>query len=144
MAKKKDKKELFAIEPVTNCDQSMEVVTICDHLEKNDNMLSQSEIEGLILTIRGYQVLIDRDLAGIYKVETKVLNQAVRRNIARFPDRYRFQLTKEEMMELVANCDRFKTLKHSTSARMHLLYMAFQCCPLSYPAKRPLIPASES
>ena len=113
MTKKKDKKELFAIEPVTNCDQSMEVVTICDHLEKNDNMLSQSEIEGLILTIRGYQVLIDRDLAGIYKVETKVLNQAVRRNIARFPDRYRFQLTKEEMMELVANCDRFKPLKFS-------------------------------
>ena len=100
-------------EPVTNCDLSTEVVTICDHLEKSDNILSQSEIESLILTIRGQQVLIDRDLAGIYKVETKALNQAVRRNIARFPDRYRFQLTKEEMMELVANCDRFKTMKYS-------------------------------
>ena len=114
MAKKKTSKK--GQEPVTNCDQSMEVVAICDHLENNDNILSQSEIENLILTIRGHQVLIDRDLAGIYKVETKRLNEQVRRNIARFPDRYRFQLTKEEMMELVANCDRFKTLKHSTSA----------------------------
>ena len=115
MAKKKDKKEKQAIGPVTNCDQSVELVAICDHLENSDNILSQSEIESLILTIRGQQVLIDRDLAGIYRVETKRLNEQVRRNIARFPDRYRFQLTKEEMMELVANCDRFKTLKHSTT-----------------------------
>ena len=99
--------------PVTICDQSIEVVAICDHLEKSNKDLSQSEIENLILTIRGQQVLIDRDLAGIYKVETKRLNEQVRRNIERFPDRYRFQLTKEEMMELVANCDRFKTLKFS-------------------------------
>ena len=111
MAKKNTKKD--DQEPVTNRDQSTEVVTNCDHLEKSDNILSQSEIESLILTIRGQQVLIDRDLAGIYKVETKALNQAVRRNKARFPDRYRFQLTKEEMMELVANCDRFKTMKYS-------------------------------
>ena len=111
MAKKKTSKK--GQEPVTNCDHSMEVVAICDHLENNDNILSQSEIENLILTIRGHQVLIDRDLAGIYKVETKRLNEQVRRNIARFPDRYRFQLTKEEMMELVANWDRFKPLKFS-------------------------------
>ena len=113
MAKKKENKK--DQEPVTICDQSKEVVTNCDHLEKSDKVLSQSEIEDLILTIRGHQVLVDRDLAGIYKVETKALNQAVRRNIERFPDRYRFQLTKEEMMELVANCDRFKTLKYSPS-----------------------------
>ena len=104
MATKKTKAD--GLKPVANS----------DHLEKSDNTLSQSEIESLILTIRGQQVLIDRDLAGIYRVETKRLNEQVRRNIARFPDRYRFQLTKEEMMELVANCDRFKTLKHSTSA----------------------------
>jgi len=61
-------------------------------------------------------VLIDRDLGNIYGVETKRLNEQVRRNIARFPDRYRFQLTKDEMKELVANCDRFNMLKHSTSA----------------------------
>ena len=51
----------------------------------------------------------------IYGIETKRLNEQVKRNIARFPERYRFQLTKDEMMELVANCDRFKTLKHSTT-----------------------------
>ena len=81
-----------------------------------DKSLSQYDIEKLILTIRGKQVLIDRDLAMIYGVETKALNQAAKRNSARFPERYRFQLTKEEMKELVTNCDRFRTLKHSTSA----------------------------
>ena len=58
--------------------------------------------------------MIDRDLAELYGVETKVLNQAVKRNMERFPERFRFQLTKEEMAELVANCDRFNSLKHST------------------------------
>ena len=47
-------------------------------------------------------------------METKRLNEAVKRNIERFPERFRFQLTKEEMNELVANCDRFNSLKHST------------------------------
>lgn len=46
--------------------KDQELVTNCDHLEKSDNILSQSEIEGLILTIRGQQVLIDRDLATIW------------------------------------------------------------------------------
>ena len=58
--------------------------------------------------------MIDRDLAELYGVETKRLNEAVKRNIERFPERFRFQLTKEEMAELVANCDRFNSLKHST------------------------------
>ncbi len=58
--------------------------------------------------------MIDRDLAELYEVETKRLNEAVKRNIERFPERFRFQLTKEEMAELVANCDRFNSLKHST------------------------------
>ena len=49
--------------------------------------------------------MIDRDLAELYGVETKVLNQAVKRNMERFPERFRFQLTKEEMNELVTNCD---------------------------------------
>ncbi len=44
----------------------------------------------------------------------KRLNEAVKRNIERFPERFRFQLTKEEMAELVASCDRFNNLKHST------------------------------
>lgn len=94
----------------------MEVDANCDHPDNGDIILSQYDIERLILTIRGKQVLIDRDLGNIYGVETKRLNEQVRRNIARFPDRYRFQLTKDEMKELVANCDRFNMLKHSTSA----------------------------
>ena len=58
--------------------------------------------------------MIDRDLTELYGVETRVLNQAVKRNMERFPERFRFQLTKEEMNELVTNCDRFNSLKHST------------------------------
>ena len=50
------------------------------------------KIENAIYTIRGQQVLVDRDLAMLYQVETKVLNQAVKRNIERFPERFRFQL----------------------------------------------------
>ena len=97
-------------------DQLVKVDANCNHLDSEDIVLSQYDIEKLIIVIRGKQVLIDRDLAMIYGVETKALNQAAKRNIARFPERYRFQLTKEEMKELVTNCDRFKTLKHSTSA----------------------------
>ncbi len=72
-------------------------------------------IENRILTLRGKQVMIDRDLAEMYQVETKRLNEAVKRNIERFPKSFRFQLNSNELEELVANCDRFKTLKHSSS-----------------------------
>jgi len=61
------------------------------------------------------QVMLDRDLAELYGVETKVLNQAVKRNIDRFPDDFRFQINDGEKNELVTNCDRLKTLKHSSS-----------------------------
>ena len=71
-------------------------------------------IEQRILTIRSKQVIIDRDLAVLYGVETKVLNQAVKRNIERFPEHFRFQLSNQEKDELVTNCDRFSTLKHSS------------------------------
>lgn len=64
-------------------------------------------IKELIFTVRGVHVLLDRDLARLYQVQTKVLNQAVKRNIQRFPERFMFQLTEVEMNELVTNCDRF-------------------------------------
>ena len=54
------------------------------------------QIESLIITIRGKQVILDRDLARLYRVETRVLNQAVQRNIERFPEDFMFQLSKEE------------------------------------------------
>jgi phage regulator Rha-like protein len=57
-------------------------------------------IQSMIYTVRGLQVMLDRDLAELYQVETKVLNQAVKRNIERFPDKFRFQLTKQEFKNL--------------------------------------------
>ncbi len=77
-------------------------------------IVSEQSIQNRIYNIRGQQVMLDRDLAELYQVETKVLNQAVKRNIKRFPDTFRFQLLEDEKNELVTKCDRFKTLKHST------------------------------
>ena len=77
-------------------------------------LIDNQTIQDKIHTIRGVQVMIDRDLAFLYEVETKALNQAVKRNESRFPDDFRFQLDDNEKDELVTNCDRFKTLKHST------------------------------
>ena len=66
----------------------------------NELILSQKEIENRIFTIRGVQVMLDTDLAIIYNVETRVLNQAVKRNIERFPDDFVFQLTEDEWKNL--------------------------------------------
>lgn len=71
--------------------------------------------ENYIFMIRDRHVMVDRDLASLYEVETKVLNQAVKRNIARFPEQFRFQLNQLENEQLVTDCDRFASLKHSTS-----------------------------
>ena len=90
-----------------------ELVANCDQLQ-NDKVVITTPVESRIMSIRGKQIMIDRDLAELYGVETRVLNQAVKRNMESFPERFRFQLTKEEMNELVTNCDRFNSLKHST------------------------------
>ena len=87
MANNIDKKE-----PVAIYDQSKIDVTKCDNHELAGN------IEPLIKVIRGQQVMLDKDLAMLYGVEAKVLNQAVKRNIERFPNDFRFQLTKEECL----------------------------------------------
>ena len=78
----KEGKVRHEIEPVANCDQS--IIPI--------------RIESLIYIIRDQQVMFDSDLAKLYGVETKVLNQAVKRNIQRFPEDFMFQLTKEECL----------------------------------------------
>jgi heat shock protein HspQ len=75
----------------------------------------EQNIEHKIFTIRGVQVMIDRDLAELYAVEPKRLGEQVKRNIERFPQEFRFQLTETEKNELVANCDRLQPLKHSSS-----------------------------
>ena len=87
MADNIDKKE-----PVANCDQSKIDVTKCDNHELAGN------IEPLIKVIRGQQVMLDKDLAMLYGVETKVLNQTVKRNIERFPNDFRFELSREECL----------------------------------------------
>ena len=81
--------------------------------QKSVQLFEASEIQSRIVAVRNVQVMLDRDLAVLYGVQTKVLNQAVKRNIERFPDRFMFRLVESEMRELVTNCDRFETLKHS-------------------------------
>ena len=73
-----------------------------------------SNIQSKIHEVRGYKVMLDFDLAGIYKVPTKALKQAIKRNMKRFPDDFMFELTKSEWKELVTICDHIpKTMKHS-------------------------------
>ena len=102
-------------EVIANCDNPKEVATNCDNLVVNEETFSQSDIEKMIITIRGVQVMIDRDLARVYKVTTSQLNQQVKRNIARFPANFRFQLTEAERNEVVTNCDNLRSLKYNPS-----------------------------
>ena len=69
-----------------------------------------------ILIVRGKRILLDSDLAVLYGVKTGRLNEQVTRNIKRFPGDFMFKLTVPEKNELVTNCDRFRTLKHSMVA----------------------------
>jgi hypothetical protein len=78
------------------------------------DLITRDDLRAKIFTIRGVQVMIDRDLAELYGVQTKVLNQAVKRNKERFPISFTFLLNVQESFELVTNCDRLKNLKHST------------------------------
>ncbi|MEJ8856726.1 ORF6N domain-containing protein [Variovorax robiniae] len=70
-------------------------------------------IEGRIQLLRGIKVMIDADLADLYGVPTKALNQAVKRNPTRFPSDFMFQLTAAEKAEVVSNCDHLAKLKFS-------------------------------
>ena len=65
-------------------------------------MSNPVQIQNLIYEIRGFKVMLDSDLANLYEVETRVLNQSVKRNIERFPAHYMFQLTKEEYKNLIS------------------------------------------
>lgn len=78
------------------------------------NLIKQ-DLKEKIYFIRGQKVIIDNDLAKLYEIPTKRLNESVKRNKERFPKDFMFQLTENEKDELVAICDRFKILKHSSS-----------------------------
>ncbi len=80
---------------------------------KSQNLVPFERIENIILVIRDQKVIIDADLAVLYAVPTKRLNEAVKRNNQRFPHDFMFQLTKKEKDEVVANCDHLSHLKFS-------------------------------
>jgi len=70
-------------------------------------------IEQRILLIRGQRVMLDADLAMLYGVPTRVLNQAVRRNLKRFPQDFMFKLTQPEKNQVITICDHLKNLKYA-------------------------------
>lgn len=80
--------------------------------DRKTNILDE-RIQHSILMIRGQKVMLDTDLADLYKIPTKALNQAVKRNKDRFPREFVFQLTKREKVEVVTNCDHLRRLKFS-------------------------------
>lgn len=78
-----------------------------------DSLLLLERVQSRILLIRGQKVMLDADLAALYGVPTKRLNEQVKRNPERFPERFMFQLTAGEKAEVVANCDHLHKLKFS-------------------------------
>ena len=79
------------------------------------SVIPAERIEAMILLIRGQKVVLDADLAGLYGVPTKALNQAVKRNADRFPEDFMFQLSREEKGQVIANADHLRGLRFSPS-----------------------------
>lgn len=77
------------------------------------SVIPVEKIERRILLIRDEKVIVDADLAGFYGVQTKRLNEQVKRNKERFPADFMFQLSADEKQEVVANCDHLSKLKYS-------------------------------
>ena len=112
---------------VTICDLGKMNINMIDKIEKKESseLTTKSEqlvgvdnIEPLIKIIRGQQVMLDRDLATLYGVETKRLNEQVKRNIKRFPEDFMFQLTKDE-------CLRSQIATLNEGRGQHLKYMPY-------------------
>ena len=85
------------------------------YMAKDIIPITTKDVEARMLHLRGKLVLIDRDVAALYGVETKRVIEAVRNNPDKFPSGYCFSLQKAEAQQLVENFDRFKTMKHSIS-----------------------------
>ena len=112
---------------VTICDFRKMNINMTDKIEKkesseltteSDQLVGVDNIEPLIKIIRGQQVMLDRDLATLYGVETKRLNEQVKRNIKRFPEDFMFQLTKDE-------CLRSQIATLNEGRGQHLKYMPY-------------------
>jgi hypothetical protein len=82
-------------------------------MSKRANIVPADRIVKSILLIRGHRAIVDADLAALYDVSTKALNQAVKRNAGRFPGDFAFRLTPAEKEEVVTNCDHLARLKFS-------------------------------
>lgn len=78
------------------------------------NIIKFDDLENKLIQYKNQLVLVDSDVAQLYGVETREVNQAVLNNLDKFPDGYIIELTKEDKNELVKNFDRFNKLKHST------------------------------
>jgi len=91
------------------------------------NLVAIESVARRILFMRGAKVMLDADLAELYGVPTKALNQAVRRNIECFPGDFMFQLTKEEKQEVVKSCDHLAKLKFPRPCPMLSPSMARSC-----------------
>ena len=92
----------------------------------NELVINEENIQNKIYTIRGVQVMLDEDLAKLYQVKTKTFNQAVKRNIARFPEHFRFQLTNEEYEYILRS--QIVTLKENLNKDMrgkHRKYLPY-------------------
>lgn len=77
-------------------------------------IITTKQVQEKVLVVRGQKVLLDRDVAALYQVETKRVNEAVKNNPRKFPEGYLIQLNDSEKDELVENFDRFRNMKHST------------------------------
>ena len=78
-------------------------------------IIKNDQVQDKIIDIRGQKIIIDADVAELYGVETKRVNEAVKNNPEKFPDGYLIELNTQEKNELVENFDRFNKLKHSTA-----------------------------
>ena len=98
-------------------------------------LISVHDVEKLIVTIRGIQVLIDRDLASLYQVEVKQMNRQVKRNIERFPEDFMFQLTKEEYNSLKCpnGTSNTQTFLQPICALLTFLFVKFRIGHVSLP-----------
>lgn len=85
------------------------------HMRKTVSV-SLEPIQSRILILRGVRVILDADLARIYGVSTKRLNEQVKRNSRKFPEDFMFRLTAREKAEVVANCDHLRKLRFAKSA----------------------------
>jgi len=119
--------------------------------KKTDVRVSSPQFDGLIYTVRGVRVMLDRDLAEIYGVATRVFNQAVKRNRIRFPEDFMFQLTRAEVESIRLSRSQNVTLKRDANLPSALLRTWAKplrpvLCPLpsgpqfSYPAHAHCIP----